>query len=237
MATTGRSAVARWPSVACRRTRVAQRDIEFARQIVRQREAIRPRRNGHHVLRPADGSAMASAARRNRNCAGDDCRPRRSPRCCAGLPLSVRLADRPTSRRMESSAASEKATSTSMRCATPKVTSMMRFMASGKCCVVTISPMASAMPVMVVSERRGKRRMRRATMRDLPSSLAANRSSPCAEPAESGWRRRRERGGGWQATARHHGLHGAGQRREQGDPAAPAHRRLGPASKPRSGMR
>ena len=66
-----------------------------------------------------------------------------------------------------------------MRCATPNVTSTMWFIEIGKCCDVMSSASASMMPTTVVAERRGKRAMRRATMRVLPSRLRAAFSMPC----------------------------------------------------------
>ena len=96
-----------------------------------------------------------------------------------------------------------------MRCATPNVTSTMWFIEIGKCCEVMSSASASEMPMTVVAERRGKRTMRRATMRVLPSRLRAAFSMPCAQTTEAHGRRRRERRGRRQLRGAIHGLSGA----------------------------
>ena len=85
-----------------------------------------------------------------------------------------------------------------MRCATPNVTSTMWFIEIGKCCEVISSASASEMPTTVVAERRGKRAMRRATMRVLPSRLRAALLDAAAQSAEAHRRGWRERGGGRQ---------------------------------------
>ncbi|MBK9252027.1 MAG: hypothetical protein IPM70_09095 [Proteobacteria bacterium] len=176
MATTGSSALARWPSVACTRTVSPGTTPSLSARFT---ASVSPSGRGKTCCR------FSSSVRFRATLAGTPCSALRRERLPNSKITSVLRTGstlstpgmRAISSRIWSSAASENDTITSSRCAISKVTSMMRFMASGKCCVVTISPIASAMPATVVAERRGKRRMRRATMRVLPSSFEASRSA------------------------------------------------------------
>ena len=85
---------------------------------------------------------------------------------------------RASSRSTRSCWRSAKVTLTSMRCATPKLMLMIRSTTAGKLSDRMSNASAKAMPATVVAERRGKRTIRRTSMRARASSRRAARSTP-----------------------------------------------------------